>query len=84
MRFSTSLFLTAISTMGLFVNAKKSDDGKCRILSLRGGGVHGSFEVGVLQSIVDMMPSNDIKYDYVSGVSIGALNAAIFALFEPG
>ena len=83
MRFSTSLFLTAISTMGILANADKSD-GKCRILSLRGGGVHGSFEVGVLQSIVDMMPSNDIKYDYVSGVSIGALNAAIFALFEPG
>lgn len=61
-----------------------ASDKKCRILMLRGGGIHGSYEAGVLKSIVEQMPAEDIKYDYVSGVSIGAINASIFALFAPG
>ena len=61
-----------------------SDDGKCRILALRGGGVHGSYEVGVLNSLVDVMPPEELEYDYVGGVSIGAVNASLFSLFEKG
>ena len=30
-----------------------SPDGKCRILALRGGGVHGSLEVGVMKALVE-------------------------------
>lgn len=59
-------------------------DGKCRILSLRGGGVHGAFEVGVLKAMIENMPANEMMYDYVGGVSVGALNAAILASFAPG
>lgn len=51
---------------------------------MRGGGVHGAFEVGVLQAIVDNMPPEEIMYDYVGGVSVGALNASIMASFAPG
>ena len=57
------------------VEAKKTD-GKCRILSLRGGGIHGAFEVGVLKALVDNMPPEEVRYDYIAGVSIGAYNAA--------
>lgn len=59
-------------------------DGKCRILSLRGGGVHGAWEVGVLQALIDNMPAEEMMYDYVGGVSIGAINASIIASFAPG
>ena len=59
-------------------------DGKCRILSLRGGGVHGAFEAGVLKAIVENMPPEEVMYDYVGGVSIGALNASILASFPRG
>ena len=61
-----------------------SKDGKCRILSLRGGGVHGAFEVGVLQALVDNMPPEEIEYDIVAGVSIGAYNASLFSIFPQG
>ena len=71
------------SEQGFEVHAKKTD-GKCRILSLRGGGIHGSFEVGVLKGLVDLMPHKEIKYDYIAGVSIGAYNAAQFATFQIG
>ena len=29
-----------------------SDDGKCRVLVLRGGGVHGSYEAGVFKALI--------------------------------
>ena len=51
---------------------------------LKGGGIHGAYESGVLKSIVEQMPAEDIKYDYISGVSIGAINASYLALFPPG
>jgi len=59
-------------------------DGKCRILSFRGGGVHGSWEVGVLQGILEKFPAEEVAYDYIAGVSIGAINASIMSLYEPG
>ena len=87
MMLSKSFFSFASILIGSspssIVNALGAD-GKCRILSLRGGGVHGAFEVGVLQAIVDIMPKDEIKYDYVGGVSVGALNASIMASFAPG
>ena len=48
----TLLALNVLNVNGL------SPDGKCRILSLRGGGVHGSFEAGALMAIVDKMPAD--------------------------
>ena len=66
------------------LTAALSSDGKCRILSLSGGGVHGSFEVGALWALIEHMPPQEVIYDYVNGVSIGAINAAAFALFPPG
>ena len=30
------------------------------------------------------MPSEELAYDFVSGVSIGSVNASVFALFAPG
>jgi predicted acylesterase/phospholipase RssA len=61
-----------------------SPDGKCRILALRGGGVHGAYEVGALQAFVQELDPLDIHYDHLSGVSVGALNAAFIAMHPPG
>ena len=59
-------------------------DGKCRILSLKGGGVHGAWESGCLKAVIDQMEAEEVKYDIVAGVSIGAINASVFALHPPG
>ena len=61
-----------------------SEDGKCRVLALRGGGVHGSFEVGALKAFIDVLDPSEYRYDYVSGVSIGAINSSILALYDIG
>ena len=46
--------------------------------------MHGAWEVGVLKAMAEKMSSEDIRYDYIAGVSIGAINAAILASFEKG
>jgi NTE family protein len=44
-------------------------------LVLQGGGALGSFQAGVIESLVGL----DIEIDWVAGISIGAINAAILA-----
>ena len=61
-----------------------SPDGKCRVLAMRGGGVHGAFEVGVLKAFVEKLDPIDVHYDIISGVSVGALNTSIFMLHDFG
>lgn len=55
----------------------------CRILSMSGGGSKGAYEAGALHSIFHT-EGVDVKYDVVSGVSVGAINSASMALFAKG
>ena len=79
MRYTTSLLFCVADA----VLASK-EDGKCRILSLKGGGIHGAWEAGCVQAVMEHMEAADVKYDLIGGVSIGAINASIFALHPPG
>ena len=62
----------------------KSPDGKCRALALRGGGSKGSYEVGFLKGMTKNLDPIEYHYDVVVGVSVGAINAALLAIYEPG
>ena len=45
------------------------------------------WELGVLSALVDRvsdLPSGDLEYDYVGGVSIGSVNSALIATYEKG
>lgn len=44
----------------------------------------GSFQVGVLKAFVDNLPARDIKWDVITGVSVGSINAAAIAFHEIG
>ncbi|MET0308592.1 MAG: patatin-like phospholipase family protein [Sphingomonas sp.] len=44
-------------------------------LVLQGGGALGSFQAGVIEELAE----NHIQVDWVAGISIGAVNAALFA-----
>jgi len=54
----------------------------CRVLSLSGGGSYGAFEVGVLSRLIEQSPGLD--YDYIMGVSAGALNTGLLSTAAPG
>lgn len=48
---------------------------ECVALVLQGGGALGSFQAGVIDALEDRR----IEVDWVAGISIGAVNAALFA-----
>ncbi len=48
---------------------------ECVALVLQGGGALGSYQAGVIEALADV----DIEVDWVAGISIGAINAAIVA-----
>ena len=73
------LLLTATSTPQ--VAAKQEI---CRALALSGGGAKGSYEAGVIHGLVHLLDPEDVKYDVVTGVSAGAINAAAISLWDIG
>lgn len=74
----------AVTTILLAVASAISPDGKCRILAMRGGGVHGTFEAGAIKALAENLDPIDVHWDVISGVSIGAINTGAFTLFDFG
>jgi predicted acylesterase/phospholipase RssA len=75
-------FTLTILLLSIFVNHVCAET--CRALILRGGGTKGGYEVGVLKAFLEKLPAEEINYDVVSGVSVGAINGGTFSLFESG
>src|ERR1700741_2948333 len=50
-----------------------------RVLVLQGGGALGSYQAGAYQALCHF----DFEPDWIAGISIGAINAAIIAGNEP-
>lgn len=57
---------------------------KCRALVMEGGGPRNAYTVGVLKSIINLLPTAERAYDVVSGVSMGAINAFIMGMHGVG
>lgn len=75
----------ALSTIALVKLVQAlSPDGKCRVLALKGGGVHGAYEAGVIKALTDELPASDVHWDVVSGVSIGSFVASVLSSHEFG
>ena len=63
------------------LNAIQTVYSECNLLSLSGGGSFGAVEAGILDSLVsnEQIPS---RFDVVTGISAGGLNAAFLYHFE--
>ncbi len=48
------------------------------------GGVKAAYEVGALKALIEQLPAQEVAYDIVSGVSMGAMNSALMSLFKKG
>ena len=57
---------------------------KCYVLALEGGGTHGAYEAGVLYSITNNLPADEVRWNVISGISTGSLNAGQCAQFAYG
>ncbi len=76
--------LRIFPTLLVSIGMAEAFDGKCRILALRGGGVRGAYEVGAIKAFVENLEPIEYAYDYISGISVGALNAAVMAKYSRG
>ena len=54
----------------------KIDNSKTYAIALEGGGAKGGYEIGVWQALDEA----GIKYNAVSGTSVGALNGGLMAM----
>lgn len=50
---------------------------QCRILTLSGGGAHGSFQAGVLKRLDE----KGLKWDVITGISVGSLNGILISAY---
>jgi len=57
---------------------------KCYALVLEAGGDLGAYEAGVIQGLVNNLPAEEVQWDVISGVSIGAINGAAIAQYPKG
>jgi len=57
---------------------------KCRVLVLQGGGDKGAYQAGVIKGLSESLPEEERKWDVVTGISVGAINAGVLSLFEKG
>ena len=67
----------------LLISVQADKKKECRALALEGGGSKGAFQVGAFNAMAELVP-DEIDWQIVTGVSVGALNAAAVSLFAPG
>mmetsp|Transcript_39194 Transcript_39194/g.53225 ORF Transcript_39194/g.53225 Transcript_39194/m.53225 type:complete len:81 (-) Transcript_39194:850-1092(-) len=56
----------------------------CHALALSGGGNKGAWEAGIVHGLMHQGNPKDYKYDVVSGVSAGSINAAYIGTWPKG
>jgi hypothetical protein len=61
----------------LLISLAAAQSPVCRALALEGGGDKGAYEAGVLQAFAKLLDPEEITYDVVTGISVGALNAML-------
>ena len=79
----TKLFLLFSSILSLVLTTDKVNK-KCRVLALEGGGDKGSYQAGAINGLVKNLPPEEVQWDVVTGVSVGAINAVAIGLHEKG
>ena len=50
-------------------------------LMLPGGGARGSYQVGVMKGIMELLPENKAPFPIITGTSAGAINAVVLASY---
>ena len=71
-------FLLSLST------CEESNKKICRALALSGGANKGSYQIGVVKGLTELLPPEEVQYDVVSGVSTGSINAGGMSRFPVG
>ncbi len=57
---------------------------KCRALAFAGSGDKGPYQIGAFQGLLESLGPDEVKYDIVTGISVGAINALLFSQYAVG
>ena len=69
----------------LFISIIYSASGaNCYGISLGGGGAFGAYQAGSFAGLINNLPSNQVLYDVISGISVGSLNGGAISQFPIG
>jgi len=68
----------------LFILGSAQSSNKCRALALQGGGDAGSWQAGVIAGLIANLPAEEVQYDVISGVSVGAINGLYVSTYSKG
>lgn len=79
--FRNLLLIVGLCVCSPTVSAKQN---RCLGLVLKGGANRGSYEAGAIHTLINNLPPEEVMYDVVSGISVGALNAAHCATYAIG
>ena len=73
------MYLIVVSVIVLLTSVSAESAPTCTALVLSGGASRGAWEAGVLWGLTHYGDPNDFKYDVVTGVSAGSINAITLA-----
>ncbi|CDW82507.1 patatin-like phospholipase family protein [Stylonychia lemnae] len=68
------LTLSTLLLLNIHNLSAKSKD-QCYALALSGGANKGAYQAGVIHGLAHLLPSEEVEWDVITGVSAGALNA---------
>eukprot|EP00826_Nyctotherus_ovalis_P021610 TRINITY_DN1700_c0_g1_i5.p1 TRINITY_DN1700_c0_g1~~TRINITY_DN1700_c0_g1_i5.p1 ORF type:complete len:343 (+),score=60.84 TRINITY_DN1700_c0_g1_i5:139-1029(+) len=57
---------------------------RCHLLAFEGGGTKGAYQAGAFESLVKFLPPKEVRYNVITGVSVGALNGLMVAMHKVG
>lgn len=57
---------------------------ECKALALGGGASKGAFQAGAVYALTQFGNANDFKWDVITGISTGSVNASVFGTFTIG
>eukprot|EP01133_Synstelium_polycarpum_P001147 gene1147-1312_t len=81
MKFTITLLLSLCLVASIRAQAQPTT---CRAVSFSGAGDRGAYEAGVVWGLVDSRPSEEVAWQFSSGISAGSINAGAFAMYGVG
>lgn len=76
--------LSLLLVISLFTLTLSAPLQTCKGLVLQGGSDKGAYQAGVLQGLFQKLGAEAVDYDVISGITIGAVNAAWMTQFGKG
>lgn len=74
----------ALTLSALLSSSSASPSDQCYVLALSSGQENAAYQAGVLQGLLSKLPAEQLRYQTVTGVAGGAVNAAYLGQAAPG